>query len=318
MNIIVEILESFLGQPKTHYENKSQVGFDCPMCAEDKGLPHGDKKGNLAIQYEKGVYKCWSCWERNNMHGSIYKLIKRYGTSDNLRDYLLVAPKYVYKKDEDWEPAETLSLPEGFKYLSESTKYDTGYTDAVKYLKGRRITQKIIEKYNIGFTADGRFKNRIIIPSYNEDGEVNYFIARAWAKWAKPKYLNPDAEKEKVIFNEHKINWDSTIYLVEGVFDHIVVPNSIPLLGKFVSTLLLYMLITKAKSDIVIVLDGGEEEKLDAEFLYKRLNTLNLYDRIKIVTLTDGWDLSKLHEERGKEAIVGALRTAYQIKESAL
>ena len=88
---------------------------------------------------------------------------------------------------------------------------------------------------------------------------------------------NPDADKRSIIFNEYNINWDSTVYLVEGAFDHIVTPNSIPILGKYISDKLFHALQTRCKSDVVIVLDGGAEEKKDTKVLYRKLNSVNLY-----------------------------------------
>ena len=52
MSIIVsQIFKLFLGEPHEHNEETGQVSFDCPACAEDKGLPHGqgDGKHKLAI-----------------------------------------------------------------------------------------------------------------------------------------------------------------------------------------------------------------------------------------------------------------------------
>ena len=52
--LIVEILEGILGEPKNHYENKGQISFDCPVCSHEiKGLDKGDGKGNLEINYNK-------------------------------------------------------------------------------------------------------------------------------------------------------------------------------------------------------------------------------------------------------------------------
>lgn len=186
------------------------------------------------------------------------------------------------------------------------------------YVRGRGLTNDILKRFEIGYTCDGKRKDRIIIPSYGIDGSLNYYIARAFSKWNKYKYLNPEAKKELVIFNEQKINWNSTIYLVEGAFDHIVTPNSIALLGKFISDKLFYLLQTKAKGDVIIVLDGGEEEEKDTIFLYKKLNTLNLYNRIKIISLKHGKDLSKIYEEKGNIGILNVLRTARKLKESRL
>ena len=89
--IIVEILEGILGEPRKHYKDKSQISFDCPVCSYDiKGLEKGDGKGNLEINYESNVYKCWACSETNNTHGSVYKLVKQYGTKSDLKKYKLV------------------------------------------------------------------------------------------------------------------------------------------------------------------------------------------------------------------------------------
>ena len=63
--LVVEILEDFLGDHKKHYEDKSQISFDCPVCSYDiKGLDHGDGKGNLEVNYYYNVYKCWACSDR--------------------------------------------------------------------------------------------------------------------------------------------------------------------------------------------------------------------------------------------------------------
>jgi DNA primase len=322
MSIIVNILENFLGTPRSHYDHKHQVGFDCPMCSSDKGKLNGDGKGNLAVNYKKGVYKCWSCWERNNMHGSILFLIRRYGNKQHLKDYLLVAPKvdnYV-GGDEDVKHI-TVKFPDSFKRFSESKEYHTNYTTAYKYVKNRGLTDDILKKFQIGFTCDGKRKDRIVIPSFDINGELNYYIARSWDKFSKAKYMNPESgvdadDKQNIIFNEHLINWDSTVYLVEGAFDHIVTPNSIPILGKYISDKLFHELQTRCKSDVTIVLDGGTEEKKDTKVVYKKLNTLNLYNRVKCVYLKDGMDLSLIYQTRGSAGIVAALKTAKKLKES--
>jgi len=318
MSIIVNILENFLGAPSNHYEGKSQASFDCPMCAQDKGLVSGDGKGNLAVNYERCVYKCWACWERNNMYGSLYSLIKQYGSKNDLKDYILVAPKHNHETKEVVEEKIIVEFPETYRKFSESTSYHTSYNEAYKYVTSRGLTDDIIKKYQIGFTCDGKHKNRIVIPSFDSNGELNYYVARSFEKWNKFKYLNPEAEKEEIIFNEKLINWDSTIYLVEGAFDHIVTPNSIPLLGKFISDKLFHLLQSKAKCDVVIVLDGGKEERKDAMVLYKKLNTIKLYNRVKIVNLKDGLDLSFINQKFGPKGILKVLKTAAKIKESRL
>jgi hypothetical protein len=108
--------------------------------------------------------------------------------------------------------------------------------------------------------------NRIIIPSYDLNGDLNYFIARWYPKeYNKLKYINPKAEKQEIIFNIGKLNLDATIYLVEGVTDHIVTPNSYHYC-KVISDLL-ELLHDKASRVNCDSFDG--DAYIDAKILYK-------------------------------------------------
>ena len=309
--LVVDILSSFLGEHRKHNEDTGQIAFDCPACSADKGLPEGDGKGNLEINYERGMFKCWACQETNNMHGPVTKLLKKYGTPKNLRDYLLVKPdseQFLGKE----KKKIILTLPESYKKLAKCNGTEYKYQQAISYLRQRGITDEIIEKYDIGFTNKGKFFNRIIIPSYDSDGVLNYFIARWFPnEYTKLKYLNPEVEKQEIIFNEGKVNWDATIYLVEGATDHIVTPNSIPLLGKFISPILLDLLQEKAKAYVVVVLDDDAYE--DAKRLYNELNFGNLRGKIKIVKCPNGYDPSKVFEKFGNKGIVKLLKSAYKL-----
>ena len=130
---------------------------------------------------------------------------------------------------------EDLTLPTHYLNLQESNPNSLLYKQAWNYLtKSRGLTKDIIDKYKIGYTVGGKYDSRIIIPSYDINDELNYWVGRTYVN-QKPKYLNPDSDKEVIIFNECCLNWDSDIYLVEGPFDHIVVHNSVPLLGKKIS-----------------------------------------------------------------------------------
>ena len=314
--LLVNILEGFLGEHRKHNEDTGQISFDCPACSEDKGMPEGDGKGNLEVNYERSVFRCWACHDTNNMHGSVVKLLKKYATPKNLRDYLLLKPD----ADEFTEKEKSqvvVTLPEGFKKLSDCTDKDYKTSLAKRYLYDRGITDEIIKEFEIGYTIRGKYHHRIIIPSYDSEGVLNYFIARWFSKEkTKLKYINPEAEKQEIIFNEGKINFDATIYLVEGVTDHIVTPNSIPLLGKYISPMLLDMLHDNAMAFVVIVLDDDAFE--DAKNLYRQLNIGDLRGRIKIVRCPDGYDPSKIYEKLGAKGITKLLMSARHLTEQEL
>lgn len=290
---VFEILEDIFGDYKNHNDYRCQVSFDCPVCSYDiKNLEKGDGKGNLEVNYRYGVYKCWVCAETHETHGSIYKLIKKYGTPKQLKKYELLRPddtedstKRVYKQ---------VRLPKEFipfKDASIGLKLTPQYKQALAYINKRNITDLMLQIYNIGFCYNGLYENRIIIPSYDEEKRLNYFVARSYLSKTKLKYKNPEAQKEIIIFNEHLINWDETIYIVEGAFDSIFIPNSIPMLGKFMSEHLFKKLYENAKK-IVIVLDPDAWD--DAERLYHRINCGKLMGKVWIVKLEGDKDIADL------------------------
>jgi DNA primase len=290
---VVDILEDILGEHRLHNDYKGQISFDCPVCSHDiKGLDEGDGKGNLEINYKRGVFKCWVCAETHDTYGSLYKLLKKYGNTKQLKKYLLLKPE-----DDGEQPKRTfiqVRLPKEFvpfKDASLGLKMTPHYKQAFNYLQKRNITDLMIQMYNIGFCYTGHYEHRIIIPSYDSENRLNYFIARSYLNNTKMKYKNPEVDKESLIWNEHLINWDEPVYIVEGAFDSIFLPNSIPMLGKFMTQNLFNKLYDNAKK-IVIVLDPDAWE--DAFRLYHKLNCGKLMGKLWIVKLDGDKDIADL------------------------
>ena len=299
---VFEILEDIFGDYKNHNDYRCQVSFDCPVCSHEiKGLEHGDGKGNLEVNYKYNVYKCWVCAETHGTHGSIYKLIKRFGNKKHLKNYELLRPEQT--EDGSNRVYKPVKLPDEFipfKDASMGLKMTPYYKQAYNYIKKRNITDLMLQIYNIGFCYRGIYENRIIIPSYDEDNRINYFIARSYLNNTRMKYKNPEAQKEIIIFNEKLINWDETIYIVEGAFDSIFIPNAIPMLGKFMSDHLFKKLYENAKK-IVIVLDPDAWD--DAERLYHRINCGKLMGKVWIVKLEGDKDIADLKGDLGEYKI---------------
>lgn len=288
VEVLVELLRDVLGDEKQHYESKGQISFDCPVCAREKGIDRGDGKGNLEINYYRHVYKCWACSDTNDTHGPLGKLFDQFGTKKQKKVYNLIKPE---EQKTEIKKVNKLRLPEGFTTFEDSNARFIPHIEAMRYLTSRGITDEIIKKYKIGYTVSGDFAYRIIVPSFNLEGELNYFIARAWTP-RKMKYKNPTAEKDKIIFNEALIDWDKDIYLVEGVFDGFFLDNSIPMLGKKISGLLFETLYTKSKGNIIICTDGDAWN--DGLKIYHELNGGTLYNKIKIIKLPKDKDVCDL------------------------
>jgi len=272
--ILLDILYEILGEPEKVYDSKLQYGYNCPECGSEQ------RKGNLEVSLEKHLFHCWSCGDVNGMKGPLGKLIDNYGNKKQKKVYKLLQPE-EFKPKEVKKPK--LKLPDSFTTFKESSLVYPVRKQAHNYLKNRGITDEIIEKYNIGFCDNGSHAGRIVVPSFNSSGNLNYYIARSWNPTTRAKYKNPESSKDEIIFNEPLIDWNKDIFLVEGVFDSFFLDNSIPMLGKHMSQLLFTTIYEKAKGNITIALDGDAFD--NAVKLYHELNGGSLWGRIKIVKL---------------------------------
>ena len=289
VEVLVELLSDFLGEPKQHYESKGQISFDCPVCADEKGLEKGDGKGNLEINYIRHVYKCWACGETYGTHGPLGKLFDGHATKQQKKVYNLIKPEEFKQED---KKRVRLRLPEGFTTFKDSNPRFIPHIEAYKYLQSRGISDEMIDRYNIGYTVQGDFAYRVIIPSYDKDNTLNYFVGRAWVN-KKMKYKNPaSVPKDEIIFNEKLIDWDKDLYLVEGAFDSFFLPNPLVMLGKKMSKLIFETLYSKANGNIIICVDG--DAWADGLKMYHELNGGRLYNKIKIVKLPNDKDVCDL------------------------
>lgn len=318
------LMSSFLGSPKNDITDSGQLQFPCPRCVSDKGDSEASKF-NLEVNLFKG-FQCWSCCSMDDeMRGSISKLIKLYGNEHILRKYrdLIRAMRseslYEIHFKDTHEPIlrEDIKLPVNFRPLV----YDKYAPKKVMdYLSSRGIGWDIIEEFGIGYTAydesNLQVSSRIILPSYNEYGELNYWTGRDYTgKPKRQKYFNPKAERKDLIFNEDKVLWDADITLVEGPFDHIVVPNSIPLLGKSLTPeyKIYKEILKKANANINIFLDADAYTSVIK--IYKLLDQGRLKDKIRYIPVNENLDPSEIYKISGNRGILEYLSHSKKISE---
>lgn len=301
---LVSLLENFLGNCKKVNEYKGQAQFNCIECDD------GRNKGNLEVNYKSGVYKCWACKDINGMHGSLFKLIRKFGSNDDLDTYKLIKPEFD-SDGNDVTKVNFLELPPKLKELHNDVSDEA--KKIKEYLYNRNISDEMISDYKMMYSTAKGYRMRVIIPSFDEDGNIEYYVSRAIYDIMSPKYRNPEYHKDNIIFFENRINWESDIYLVEGVFDAITIPNAIPMLGKYANNKLISSLMEKAKGNIIIILDGEDEALKDAITLYHNLNILNLTDRVKIVEIKNDYDLSEINKKFGKKGLLHVLNRAKKL-----
>jgi hypothetical protein len=329
-----EILVCFLGKSKKPLDETYQLQFSCPRCQSREGVGEANKF-HLEVNLASGIFNCWKCSSIDDkMHGSVFKLIKMYGSPLLLSEYKNCIREFkntsLYKLNKSSDETsftldENDDLNENKIVLpNEYIKFDRnlhGDTKAFKYLQERGINWRIIEDFNIGFTTyqetNKKLSNRIILPSYDEFGDVNYWTGRDFTKNPKrQRYDNAKADRKTIIFNEDKVQWNADITLVEGPFDSIVVPNSIPLLGKALNEdfKLYHYLFENANAHINIFLDGDAIETTKA--LYRVLDKGRLKDKIRYIFIPiDDRELdpSKIFQLYGRKGIIQFINSAKKL-----
>ena len=327
---IYGILSSFLGESKQGgYDNDTtQYQFNCPYCAEEKGGPDG--KYNMEVSLEILKFHCWA----DDIAGSLSKLVKRFGGRTLLKEYCDVVKSLkaskLYEFSENSEKTsyrEALRLPKTYRPIVLSKCKDRFL---ISYLKKRRIDQKIINKFKIGYTTwdeeDKAWANRIIIPSYDQFGALNYFVGRDFlpekpnSTFKRIKYKNCDADKKEIVFQENLIDWDANIYLCEGTIDCLMVPNGLSLLGKTLQkdSATYKSLYEKANANIVICLDSDTKIE-ETKKIYAILDVGRLKGKIRYIRLgeidVDGKDFSEIFEKYGVKGIAKTLRNEKKFSE---
>ena len=253
----LKILRNILGDS---YKSGNETLFHCPYCN------HHKKK--LSINIDKNAYQCWICGQGGK---DIYRVVRRFGNykqKERWRDIMDVAPEltrfganmFNAIKGEDSEEIQVVPLPEGFKSLSERSR-GLPYRQASSYLTKRGITKQDALWWRMGYCATGEYKNRIIVPSFDVFGNINYFVARSFDGHPR-RYLNPPVSRN-IIFNELMINFDKEVVIVEGVFDAIKAgKNAIPILGSMLTEKgKLFKRIVENDTPVILALDSDAKKK---------------------------------------------------------
>ena len=216
-----KILCDVLGYSHT---NGPETLFKCPTCDHHKL--------KFSVNIRKNVFKCWVCDYRGR---NVRRLVRRFGTFVQLQRWDEFTGRHdlerfaeLFDSRSSVDPLPTLDLPEEFISLAGAIPATGVY--AHKYLCSRGITKADILKWKIGYCFGGEYRSRIIIPSFNDNGDISYFMARTY-NGDSYKYKNPKASKD-IVFNELYIDWNEDLTIVEGVFDAITAGNGVPILGS--------------------------------------------------------------------------------------
>ena len=287
--IVTQILGNYWQKGDEHL-------YHCPYCN------HHKKK--MSINFANGFWKCWVCDMRGK---NVYRIVRKFGSYQQrekfreLQGHIDLSDfEQLFKEYNEIEDKQVLELPKEFISLcNKDLPMDT--TDAFRYLSSRGIGRKEILKWKIGYCKEGRYAGRILIPSFDMDGDCDYFIARSYVGHSY-RYLNPPADRD-LVFNELMIDWDEPIVLVEGVFDAIAAgQNAIPILG---STLRedsrLFQAVALHDTPVYMALDGDAEKK--SEWI---IRSMLRYDLGVHKVPIDDEDVGEMSKQEFKERLFSA------------
>lgn len=253
---LVQLLSKVLGPGRKVGER--QYNFLCPVCK------HHNRKLSIQVVPKTGnnhPWRCFHCETVNHMSGkSIKSLLFKINCPRQIADeiYSLLELKRGSAVDTS---VKTLHLPAEFVKLygfNPKNDYEFAvYNDVLKYLiYERKLNLYDILKYNIGMCITGEYANRVVIPSYDSNNSLNFFVTRSINPNSKMPHKNPDYDKTLAVPFENTINWNEPVILVEGAYDAISVKrNALPLFGKTITEGILTKLLSSDVEKIYVCLD---------------------------------------------------------------
>ena len=245
---LLELLESVLGKSKK--TSGDNYAFYSPF------VDHYKPKLEVNIRITSDGQNPWHCWISDEKGRSIKTLFKKLRVSkqtwDEYNSIFSRINRYVHSDNQI--QVNQVELPKEFKPLYKKSN-SFKYKHALNYLLKRGLRPEDIVKYNIGYCETGEYEDKIIIPSYDSDGKLNFFVGSSFYQ-SKYKHKNPKVSKDIVGF-DLLVNWDIPLVLCEGAFDAIAIRrNVIPLFGKSIQSKLEQKIIGNSVKKLYIVLDS--------------------------------------------------------------
>lgn len=225
---------------------------------------HKEKTPSFSVNPAKGIYKCFGCGEGGD---SLTYLLKTRGMGfgeliKDLADQFNIDLPNSFAKSTNKDVRDLMikACAKAAEFYQHNLFASSESQTSLEYLNKRGIDEKIIKRYMLGFankeanhlyislkdkfsdevlekaglilkTQKGdyidRFRNRIMIPIHDENGDIVAFGARAVEEGQNPKYLN---SSDSLIYNKSKllyglffakdsIKQSDSIIVMEGYFD---------------------------------------------------------------------------------------------------
>ena len=293
----IAFIESVFGKANISRDMRN-VAVWCPICASiDK------TKRKLVIKTDDDKTHCWVCgWKAR----TLAPLIRKFAIS-RLEEYKekFSPSTYIGSIDEGSQTETKPVLPPGFRLLILAPLHDLAAKSAKTYVFRRKISERDLWHYKLGVADTKEMLGRVIIPSFDLTGELNFYVARSLGH-AKPKYFNSTVSKMNVIFNEINIDWNKPLVVCEGAFDMMKCgDNATPLLGSEITEeYALFDKIITNNTPVILALDDDMDRK--KHIFAKKLSEYDI--EVKIVDLQGKHDPGSMSKEEFSDVVKDAKR----------
>lgn len=266
--------QKYIGLVSSRLEKFKQVktglyNFRCIYCGDSqknknktRGYIYGYKNDHNYKCHNCGVSKSFTNFLKD-IDSSLYDqyVMERYKNGSTGKGSNTPEPKFTFEKPKFTKKA--FDLPS----IAELNKEHS----ARIYLENRKIPQNFLsqlfycekfkewtneQKYT--FESTKYEEPRIIIPLTNK-GEIFGFQGRSLSKKPKVKYITIILDEDQPkIYGLDRIDWNKTVYVVEGPFDSMFIDNSIAMVGADIDKM---FFVTNFETNFVMVYDNEKRNK---------------------------------------------------------
>jgi hypothetical protein len=222
-----------------------EVVFLCPKCKH--------RKPKLSVNLKIDWFHCWVCdWKGKNL----VPLLRLRGNTPELREYMdemddrpkELAPR-VYDRP---------SLPQGFRSLSRPSR-SPYFTAAMAYLGSRGLGTDDILRWKLGYCDEGDYRGRIIIPSFDEHGELNFVVGRSY--YGDPRPFKHENICKDIVWNDYMVDWSRPVVVTEGPFDAFKAEDNVVALQGSIMGHELFRRIVSTGADVQFAMDTDAFKK---------------------------------------------------------
>jgi len=218
--------------------NGEDYNFRCNVCGD--GKKKYSKRGHIYTSSEEWHYYCFN----GDCHGNfpVIHWLKEYFPleyEDMLKEYARLKMINPKKKEVIVDNYKTKSSKYKFKIIEEVDfdekkevahfKSIRNYPNLMEYCAGRMIPEDVYSKWY--YCDKGFYRNRIIIPFFDNNDTIYYYQGRDLRKGSKCKYLSRVGKEWNSIYNYYNVDIELPTPVIEGPIDSIFTENSIAITG---------------------------------------------------------------------------------------